>query len=165
MVNVIMVLFTLLWFSSTCFEMLLIPFTDPRVWSRSDVSRWLQWCTSFYQLDSIDISKFGMNGRGVCLMTRQGFMERAPSSGDVLYGDFSRRVAVSVLQNRGSWKNHHLTAPLPQKCSSKWSGLIYHCLQTSIIWIIMISYTFCVTCSCGSGSSNLMALQTESIHW
>ncbi|XP_072034957.1 uncharacterized protein [Amphiura filiformis] len=73
---------------------------DPREWSRSDVSRWLQWATAFYSLDTIDLSKFAMNGRGLCLMTRQGFLERAPTSGDVLFSDFQRRVVISIYQNR-----------------------------------------------------------------
>ncbi|XP_022083834.1 transcription factor ETV6-like isoform X2 [Acanthaster planci] len=71
---------------------------DPRLWTRADVVSWLEWARGFYQLDSVDTTKFAMNGRGLCLLTRSGFMNRAPSCGDVLHSDFQRRYAVAVLR-------------------------------------------------------------------
>ncbi|XP_038054201.1 transcription factor ETV7-like [Patiria miniata] len=73
---------------------------DPRLWKRTDVASWLQWAVEFYQLDSVDTLKFAMNGRGLCLLTRSGFMTRAPSCGDILHSDFQRRYAVAVLKSK-----------------------------------------------------------------
>ena len=33
-------------------------------------------------------------------MMRQGFVERAPTCGDVLHGDFQRRVVIAIMQSR-----------------------------------------------------------------
>ncbi|XP_071809463.1 SAM pointed domain-containing Ets transcription factor-like [Asterias amurensis] len=74
------------------------PSTDPRLWKRSDVSDWLLWAVMFYQVDQVDTSKFAMNGRGLCLLTRSGFISRAPSCGDILHSDFQRRYAVAVVR-------------------------------------------------------------------
>ena len=71
---------------------------DPRLWKRSDVSDWLLWAVMFYQVDQVDTSKFAMNGRGLCLLTRSGFMSRAPSCGDILHSDFQRRYTVAVVR-------------------------------------------------------------------
>ncbi|KAK9722684.1 Ets-domain [Popillia japonica] len=59
--------------------------TDPRVWSREDVSAFLRWAEREFDLQPIDMDMFQMNGKAMCLLTRTDLSERAPGSGDVLH--------------------------------------------------------------------------------
>lgn len=59
--------------------------SDPRIWSREDVNTFLRWAEREYDLQPIDMEKFQMNGKAMCLLTRSDLSERSPGSGDVLY--------------------------------------------------------------------------------
>ncbi|NXH11189.1 ETV7 factor, partial [Bucco capensis] len=58
---------------------------QPSLWSKDDVIHWLRWAEKEYSLRQIDRSKFEMNGKALCILTKEDFRHRAPSSGDVLY--------------------------------------------------------------------------------
>ncbi|NXT82918.1 ETV7 factor, partial [Zapornia atra] len=58
---------------------------QPSLWSRDDVIHWLRWAEEEYSLRHTDESKFEMNGKALCILTKDDFRHRAPSSGDVLY--------------------------------------------------------------------------------
>ncbi|NWS35256.1 ETV7 factor, partial [Polioptila caerulea] len=58
---------------------------QPSLWSRDDVIHWLRWAEKEYSLRPSDESKFEMNGKALCILTKDDFRHRAPSSGDVLY--------------------------------------------------------------------------------
>uniref|UniRef100_K7F3I5 ETS variant transcription factor 7 n=1 Tax=Pelodiscus sinensis TaxID=13735 RepID=K7F3I5_PELSI len=58
---------------------------QPSLWSKDDVSHWLRWAEKEYSLRPTDESKFEMNGKALCILTKEDFRYRAPSSGDVLY--------------------------------------------------------------------------------
>ncbi|XP_068686580.1 GA-binding protein alpha chain-like [Montipora capricornis] len=73
---------------------------DPRKWSREDVSRWLQWMSEVFNLNSVRPDRFQMNGKALCLMTVDMFLYRVPEGGNILYQDFQRRLRNAVaLQN------------------------------------------------------------------
>ncbi|XP_040279965.1 transcription factor ETV7-like [Bufo bufo] len=57
----------------------------PSLWSKDDVIQWLRWAEEEYSLQKTDDSKFVMNGRALCIITKFDFKVRSPSSGDVLY--------------------------------------------------------------------------------
>ncbi|XP_077151108.1 transcription factor ETV7-like isoform X1 [Ranitomeya variabilis] len=57
----------------------------PSLWSKDDVVQWLRWAEEEYSLKKADDSKFIMNGRALCILTKLDFKARSPSSGDVLY--------------------------------------------------------------------------------
>ncbi|NWJ01708.1 ETV7 factor, partial [Crypturellus undulatus] len=57
----------------------------PALWSKEDVIHWLRWAEKEYSLRRTDESKFEMNGKALCILTKDDFRYRAPSSGDVLY--------------------------------------------------------------------------------
>ncbi|XP_072109390.1 transcription factor ETV7 [Mobula birostris] len=57
----------------------------PSLWSKADVAQWLKWAEREYSLHSIEDSKFEMNGKALCLLTKDDFRYRSPSAGDVLY--------------------------------------------------------------------------------
>ncbi|NXO44362.1 ETV7 factor, partial [Locustella ochotensis] len=58
---------------------------QPSLWSRDDVIHWLRWAEKEYSLRPTAGSKFEMNGKALCILTKDDFRHRAPSSGDVLY--------------------------------------------------------------------------------
>ncbi|NXT17648.1 ETV7 factor, partial [Syrrhaptes paradoxus] len=58
---------------------------QPSLWSKDDVIHWLRWAEKEYSLRQTDRSKFEMNGKALCILTKEDFRHRAPSSGDVLY--------------------------------------------------------------------------------
>ncbi|XP_019144358.2 transcription factor ETV7 isoform X1 [Corvus cornix cornix] len=58
---------------------------QPSLWSKEDVIHWLRWAEKEYSLRPTDESKFEMNGKALCILTKDDFRHRAPSSGDVLY--------------------------------------------------------------------------------
>ncbi|NXR34278.1 ETV7 factor, partial [Zosterops hypoxanthus] len=58
---------------------------QPSLWSKDDVIHWLHWAEKEYSLRPTDKSKFEMNGKALCILTKDDFRHRAPSSGDVLY--------------------------------------------------------------------------------
>ncbi|XP_078098535.1 transcription factor ETV7-like isoform X2 [Mustelus asterias] len=59
--------------------------TQPSLWSKADVMQWLKWAEREYSLRFIEENKFEMNGKALCLLTKDDFRYRSPSSGDVLY--------------------------------------------------------------------------------
>ncbi|KAI5095580.1 transcription factor ETV7 [Silurus meridionalis] len=58
---------------------------NPSLWDKDDVNLWLRWAQREYALRRADHEKFEMNGKALCLLTKEDFRLRCPSSGDVLY--------------------------------------------------------------------------------
>ncbi|XP_053248947.1 transcription factor ETV7 isoform X2 [Podarcis raffonei] len=54
---------------------------QPSLWSKDDVSHWLRWAEKEYSLRETDESKFEMNGKALCILTKEDFRLRAPNSG------------------------------------------------------------------------------------
>ncbi|XP_048468182.1 transcription factor ETV7 isoform X1 [Rhincodon typus] len=69
---------------------------QPSLWSKADVTQWLKWAEREYSLRFIEESKFEMNGKALCLLTKDDFRHRSPSSGDVLY---------EILQQINNYRN------------------------------------------------------------
>lgn len=60
---------------------LLVSGIQPSLWSKDDVIHWLRWAEKEYSLRPTDESKFEMNGKALCILTKDDFRRRAPSSG------------------------------------------------------------------------------------
>ncbi|XP_061826987.2 transcription factor ETV7 isoform X1 [Nerophis lumbriciformis] len=58
---------------------------NPSLWDKDDVAHWLHWAEKEYSLRRPENGRFEMNGRALCLLTKEDFRYRCPSSGDVLY--------------------------------------------------------------------------------
>lgn len=58
---------------------------NPSLWDKEDVTHWLHWAQREYSLRRPESGRFEMNGRALCLLTKEDFRRRCPSSGDVLY--------------------------------------------------------------------------------
>ncbi|XP_063702944.1 uncharacterized protein LOC134832740 [Culicoides brevitarsis] len=71
---------------------------DPRDWTRTDVWKWL---TTMARNEGLDISneladKFPMNGKALCLMSLEMYLNRVPIGGKMLYRDFRVRLARAM---------------------------------------------------------------------
>ena len=73
---------------------------DPRQWTRDDVSEWLR--VDHRQLD-IDVGRFAMNGRALCVMTFDMFHSRVGRRrATLLFHDFRRRLLSAVIATDSS---------------------------------------------------------------
>ncbi|XP_066582158.1 ets DNA-binding protein pokkuri isoform X2 [Prorops nasuta] len=63
--------------------------SDPRLWSREDVSAFLRWAEREFDLPQFDMDMFQMNGKALCLLTKADLGERCPGAGDVLHNVLS----------------------------------------------------------------------------
>ncbi|XP_060794587.1 transcription factor ETV7 isoform X2 [Neoarius graeffei] len=75
---------------------------NPSLWDKDDVNLWLRWAQKEYALRRADHEKFEMNGRALCLLTKEDFRLRCPSSGDVLY---------ELLQHVKQQRRSHIHTP------------------------------------------------------
>ncbi|NWX56920.1 ETV7 factor, partial [Promerops cafer] len=66
-------------------RLLLVSGIQPSLWSKDDVTHWLRWAEEEYSLRPAAEGEFQMNGKALCILTKDDFRRRAPSSGDVLY--------------------------------------------------------------------------------
>ncbi|XP_031575147.1 protein c-ets-2-B-like [Actinia tenebrosa] len=73
---------------------------DPRIWTKWEVLEWLKWASERYNVRDVTADKFLMNGKGMCMLSLEGFMFRVPRGGDALYKDFHRRLTAAVEQSR-----------------------------------------------------------------
>lgn len=69
---------------------------DPRQWTKSDVQVWLKSMSATNRLE-IDTSRFDMNGKALCLMNMDMFINRVPTGGKLLYRDFKLRLHRAVF--------------------------------------------------------------------
>nr|XP_044632500.1 transcription factor ETV7 isoform X3 [Equus asinus] len=53
---------------------------QPALWSREDVLHWLRWAEGEYALQPTREHGFDMNGRALCILTKDDFRLRAPGS-------------------------------------------------------------------------------------
>lgn len=63
----------------------LLTVTDPRIWTKEDVTAFIQWAEIEFDLPRFDTELFQMNGKALCLLTKQDLGERCPGAGDLLY--------------------------------------------------------------------------------
>uniref|UniRef100_A0A3Q0S1C4 Transcription factor ETV6 n=1 Tax=Amphilophus citrinellus TaxID=61819 RepID=A0A3Q0S1C4_AMPCI len=87
---------------------------NPSLWDKEDVGLWLHWAQKEYSLRRPEKGRFEMNGRALCLLTKEDFRRRCPSSGDVLY-----EILQCVKQQRRS-----VVCEPPNTTPSMASGLL-----------------------------------------
>ncbi|XP_055645240.1 ets DNA-binding protein pokkuri [Toxorhynchites rutilus septentrionalis] len=59
--------------------------TDPRIWGRDEVAVFLRFCEREFDLPKFDLDLFQMNGKAICVLTKNDLAERCPGAGDVLH--------------------------------------------------------------------------------
>ncbi|XP_075925576.1 uncharacterized protein LOC116945628 isoform X3 [Petromyzon marinus] len=52
----------------------------PFVWSKDDVAQWLRWAEEEFSLRAVDSGQFEMNGKALCLLTKDDFRYRSASA-------------------------------------------------------------------------------------
>jgi hypothetical protein len=72
--------------------------SDPRLWSREEVCRWVLWTCSAHNLPAPNTDRFLMNGKAVCLMSLNMFISRVPLGGKLLYRDFQIRLGRALYR-------------------------------------------------------------------
>uniref|UniRef100_T1H4E5 PNT domain-containing protein n=1 Tax=Megaselia scalaris TaxID=36166 RepID=T1H4E5_MEGSC len=74
--------------------------SDPRLWNREDVSVFLRFCEREFDLPKFEYDLFQMNGKALCLLTRQDLGERCPGAGDVLHNVLQMLMRESQMMHR-----------------------------------------------------------------
>jgi hypothetical protein len=73
---------------------------DPLKWDRDQVQQWLTISAAKYRIRHVDLRKFRMNGRALCLVSPSGFEARVPDSGSMLYSELCLRLQqAATLRN------------------------------------------------------------------
>lgn len=97
---------------------------NPSLWNKEDVNLWLRWAQREYSLRRADHQGFEMNGKALCLLTKEDFRLRCPSSGDVLYELLQhvkqqRRCAIFSPSSSSSTQILHETTTGPYVPSNR----------------------------------------------
>ncbi|XP_041083656.1 transcription factor ETV7 isoform X2 [Polyodon spathula] len=95
----------------------------PSLWGKDDVSHWLRWAEKEYSLRRTEQGKFEMNGKALCLLTKEDFRLRSPGSGSqgavpssLSYGKVSSSpagshtssMALAMMRRSTSSTDHNL---------------------------------------------------------
>lgn len=74
--------------------------TDPRIWNRDDVAIFLQFCEREFDLPKFEMDLFQMNGKALCLLTKNDLAERIPGAGDVLHNVLQMLIKESQMMHK-----------------------------------------------------------------
>ncbi|KAM6237314.1 transcription factor ETV7 isoform 2-T2 [Porphyrio hochstetteri] len=85
---------------------------QPSLWSKDDVIHWLRWAEEEYSLRHTDESKFEMNGKALCILTKDDFRYRAPSSGTECGAEAAPGAVSSCLARAEQPVSHSHAEPL-----------------------------------------------------
>jgi ETS translocation variant 6/7 len=59
--------------------------SDPRAWGRDEVVVFLRWTEREFDLPKFELDLFQMNGKALCLLTKNDLAERCPGAGDIIH--------------------------------------------------------------------------------
>lgn len=59
--------------------------SDPRLWGREEVIVFLRWTEREFDLPKFELDLFQMNGKALCLLTKNDLGERCPGAGDIIH--------------------------------------------------------------------------------
>jgi ETS translocation variant 6/7 len=59
--------------------------SDPRLWGRDEVVTFLRWTEREFDLPKFELDLFQMNGKAICLLTKNDLAERCPGAGDIIH--------------------------------------------------------------------------------
>lgn len=103
---------------------------DPRLWGRDDVSVFLQFCEREFDLPKFEMEMFQMNGKALCLLTKNDLAERIPGAGDVLHNVLQMLVKENqmMLKHLPSspvtpTSRYHPFSPHSQPPTPNWAAL------------------------------------------
>ncbi|NXI95320.1 ETV7 factor, partial [Psophia crepitans] len=127
---------------------------QPSLWSKDDVIHWLRWAEKEYSLRQTDESKFEMNGKALCILTKDDFRYRAPSSGDVLYEILQyvktqRRALVCSPLLSSPFREARSTEEVQviKEVGSDKAGLSESCLESTSAEAAPVTISSCLGCA------------------
>lgn len=104
--------------------------SDPRVWNRDDVAIFLQFCEREFDLPKFEMDLFQMNGKALCLLTKNDLAERIPGAGDVLHNVLQMLIKESQMMHKNlpsspitPTSRYHPFSPHSQPPTPNWSIL------------------------------------------
>lgn len=104
--------------------------SDPRVWGRDDVAIFLQFCEREFDLPKFEMDLFQMNGKALCLLTKNDLAERIPGAGDVLHNVLQMLIKESQMMHKNlpsspitPTSRYHPFSPHSQPPTPNWSIL------------------------------------------
>ncbi|PIK47846.1 hypothetical protein BSL78_15291 [Apostichopus japonicus] len=89
------------------------PEKPPKCWTKGEVKQWLVWCKEEFSLDNVEVDRFSMNGKALCLLGRDAFLLRAPFAGDVLFEYLQRMLSTDNSSKMTQERNTIPTRPEP----------------------------------------------------
>ncbi|CRK99954.1 CLUMA_CG013251, isoform A [Clunio marinus] len=81
--------------------------TDPRLWGREEVTIFLRWTEREFDLPKFELDLFQMNGKALCLLTKNDLGERCPGAGDIIHN-----VLQLLIRDAQSLNRHLPSSPV-----------------------------------------------------
>lgn len=81
--------------------------TDPRLWGREEVVIFLRWTEREFDLPKFEMDLFQMNGKALCLLTKNDLAERCPGAGDIIHN-----VLHLLIRDAQSLHRHLPSSPV-----------------------------------------------------
>lgn len=81
--------------------------TDPRLWGREEVVIFLRWTEREFDLPKFELDLFQMNGKALCLLTKNDLGERCPGAGDIIHN-----VLQLLIRDAQSLHRHLPSSPV-----------------------------------------------------
>lgn len=81
--------------------------TDPRLWGREEVVIFLRWTEREFDLPKFELDLFQMNGKALCLLTKNDLAERCPGAGDIIHN-----VLQLLIRDAQSLHRHLPSSPV-----------------------------------------------------
>lgn len=81
--------------------------TDPRLWGRDEVVVFLRWTEREFDLPKFELDLFQMNGKAICLLTKNDLAERCPGAGDIIHN-----VLQLLIRDAQSLHRHLPSSPV-----------------------------------------------------
>lgn len=74
--------------------------TDPRLWGREEVVTFLRWTEREFDLPKFELDLFQMNGKAICLLTKNDLAERCPGAGDIIHNVLQLLIRDAQMLHR-----------------------------------------------------------------
>ena len=92
---------------------------DPNMWTVDHVQQWVQWAVREYSLADVQVSRFTMEGKQLCKMTRDEFTRLTNSyNADVLLShlNFLKQGKFSIISREKETKTVTICFSFEIKC-------------------------------------------------
>jgi ETS translocation variant 6/7 len=74
--------------------------SDPRLWGREEVIIFLRWTEHEFDLPKFELDLFQMNGKALCLLTKNDLNERCPNAGDIIHNVLQLLIRDAQMLHR-----------------------------------------------------------------